>query len=291
MLDDTLLSDVDVAVHWAQRREWQPGDRLTNWSAGAGALGFYVVFDGTVEVDIAGNSWRLRPNDIFLVPPRLQRDRIETPHGATWLTLGILPRLHGRLSLMDLLPSPFLWRVSPALYPRLIGWFEGIIEAFEDSPDNINPSIARTRRPRSRADRLIAEGLAKAIFGLCWRELRPQSSATVTSLDIPLWLLETLQRVRQSPDQPLPGLCQAAGVSPAHMRRMFHRYLGQSPQVYITEVRLQTARLLLETTDRTVAAIAAEVGFDSLSHFTQLFAHRYHTPPARYRQLRRSEGG
>ncbi|HIV99908.1 MAG TPA: helix-turn-helix transcriptional regulator [Candidatus Desulfovibrio intestinipullorum] len=53
---------------------------------------------------------------------------------------------------------------------------------------------------------------------------------------------------------------------------------------YLTSYRLQTARDLLQNTDRQVSDICFATGFSDLPHFVRVFGKTFGMPPARYRK-------
>jgi transcriptional regulator GlxA family with amidase domain len=55
---------------------------------------------------------------------------------------------------------------------------------------------------------------------------------------------------------------------------------GKAPAAYIKWLRLQKAKTLLETTDALVSEVAFATGFESVSHFTKVFSHRYGFTPS-----------
>lgn len=72
--------------------------------------------------------------------------------------------------------------------------------------------------------------------------------------------------------------------SPFHLQRLFKQVKGSSPAEYIQKLRLEKAVGLLETGDRKVAGIAAEVGFQSTPYFITLFKKKTGCTPAAYRK-------
>ncbi|MDB5095929.1 MAG: putative transcriptional regulator, AraC family [Cyanobacteria bacterium RYN_339] len=77
----------------------------------------------------------------------------------------------------------------------------------------------------------------------------------------------------------VPDLAARAGLSPRQLERRFHAELGRTPKRFLMEVRVGAAEALLTTTDRPIAQIALEVGFQTPSHFTETFkALRGHPP-------------
>ena len=65
--------------------------------------------------------------------------------------------------------------------------------------------------------------------------------------------------------------------------RRFRDHTGTSPKQWLLEQRLMQARLLLESTTRTIDRVAADVGFATAASLRQHFASRYGTTPARHR--------
>jgi AraC-like DNA-binding protein len=65
--------------------------------------------------------------------------------------------------------------------------------------------------------------------------------------------------------------CRAAGVGPAHLSRLFRRYLGESPRAYLTRRRMQAAVDLLAEEGATVAGVAEALGFATPFAFSRAF--------------------
>jgi transcriptional regulator GlxA family with amidase domain len=63
--------------------------------------------------------------------------------------------------------------------------------------------------------------------------------------------------------------------------------MNQPPMAYLTRWRLQLGARLLATTSRSVADVAAEVGYESEAAFNRAFKRAFGAPPAKYRQQAR----
>lgn len=63
----------------------------------------------------------------------------------------------------------------------------------------------------------------------------------------------------------------AVDMSPFHFSRVFKRATGRSPHLYITTQRVERAKALLTGTDLALAKVAETVGFQTQSHFTNVF--------------------
>ncbi|MFI6051156.1 GlxA family transcriptional regulator [Streptomyces violascens] len=81
----------------------------------------------------------------------------------------------------------------------------------------------------------------------------------------------------------LAALSDTFNVSTRTLLRRFAGETGQSPLEYLQLSRVRRARHLLETTDRTVAGIAAAVGYRDPGTFAALFARHTGQRPRDYR--------
>lgn len=87
----------------------------------------------------------------------------------------------------------------------------------------------------------------------------------------------------------LPLLAREFHVSTRTLLRRFGDEAGESPLAYLQSARVRRARHLLETTDRTVARIAAEVGYADPGTFSAVFTRRVGCRPRDYRVTFRRE--
>lgn len=84
-------------------------------------------------------------------------------------------------------------------------------------------------------------------------------------------------------DLTLAELAAVVGLSPYHFARRFKESLGFSPHQYLVQRRVERARLLLATTNWTVAAIAQMVGCANESHLALQFKRLTGLTPKQYR--------
>ena len=79
----------------------------------------------------------------------------------------------------------------------------------------------------------------------------------------------------------LSRVADEACFSKFHFVRTFKSIYGRTPHQYLTQVRIEKAKVLLEN-GKTVAAACFKVGFDSVSSFTGLFKRRTGTTPRQF---------
>ena len=88
----------------------------------------------------------------------------------------------------------------------------------------------------------------------------------------------------------LAWLAQAAGVSRAHLTRLFRDQLGAGPVEAIRLLRLEHSAELLVRGDLLVQEVAAFCGFDDPFHFSRSFRSEYGCSPRLFQQRARSGG-
>lgn len=95
-----------------------------------------------------------------------------------------------------------------------------------------------------------------------------------------------ISHIRQNLSKPIDveGLADMACMSKDHFIRIFKKEIGETPNAFITKKKMETAELLLITTDETIKAISARVGYDDNSYFNKTFKRYSGVSPQRYRE-------
>lgn len=93
-------------------------------------------------------------------------------------------------------------------------------------------------------------------------------------------IVALMQNHREEPLR-IGQLAEQAGYSRRHIERLFDRSLGVTPARFYMDLRLDYARNLLASTDKSPPEIAGACGFGATSHFTRCFAKRFGSPPHR----------
>lgn len=89
-------------------------------------------------------------------------------------------------------------------------------------------------------------------------------------------------------DWTLAGLARDAASSRSNLTRRFTLLVGQPPMQYLAQWRMQVAANLLARSGAKVAAIGAEVGYDSEAAFSRAFKKATGIAPGAWREIRRS---
>ncbi|WP_375474009.1 helix-turn-helix transcriptional regulator [uncultured Nostoc sp.] len=82
----------------------------------------------------------------------------------------------------------------------------------------------------------------------------------------------------------LLDLASEIGLNDFKLKRGFREVLGTTVLGYVQFLRLEQAKQLLINTNLTIAEIANQVGYESISHFGYLFKRQFGITPSQYRQ-------
>ena len=78
-------------------------------------------------------------------------------------------------------------------------------------------------------------------------------------------------------------IAASASISVSECLRCFRRMMDLTPKEYLCQHRIRHAATLLEQTDKPVAQIGAECGFEDMSYFARVFRARQGCTPSAYR--------
>ena len=218
-------------------------------------------------------------------------------------------------------PEILLQAFYPVAVPEEMHWYQNSQVPFLFSRER-NPEIyslllliLETHRQRNTSPHLqqnILQGLVLALMGSLTRALSPPASGSssralsspasgsssralsspasgskyrsLSSLLPALHVLHTEYAKALTP----PHLAKCCGLSLSAFRTSFTEQLGESPVLYLRDVRLKKACELLYSTELSVLEISMETGFSSLSYFYRCFQNCYHTSPGNWREANRA---
>ncbi|HBB96511.1 MAG TPA: hypothetical protein DC054_14080 [Blastocatellia bacterium] len=81
----------------------------------------------------------------------------------------------------------------------------------------------------------------------------------------------------------LAEMADTVNLSRWRLCHLFKEFMGTSPERYLTQVRLEKARLLLETEFLTVKEVMNRVGMSDASYFARSFKAAYGLTPIKYK--------
>ena len=156
---------------------------------------------------------------------------------------------------------------------------------------HIGMSLHHELKDANVVGRLYADSLAKALaMQLVRRYSYLKSLQTSRGGMAPRKLRKAIEFMNSNLDEEqavaLAVVADEVQLSYSHFSRSFKQSMGVSPNVYMTEQRIERAKKLLSETDLRIADIALRTGFASQSHFTSTFRKLVWTTPKAFRHSR-----
>ena len=80
-------------------------------------------------------------------------------------------------------------------------------------------------------------------------------------------------------------LCKLANLSPNYFVKKFKERTGYPPMRYLTVLKMELAKFLLQNTEDSVGKIMEQVGFFDSAHFSKTFKSISGYSPRKYREI------
>lgn len=96
--------------------------------------------------------------------------------------------------------------------------------------------------------------------------------------------MELVEAELSNPDLTVDGIAQKMGLGRTQFYRKIKALTNYSPVELLRNIRLEKARVLLASTDRSVSEIAYEVGFSTPAYFSKCYKDRYNETPTHIRE-------
>ncbi len=121
--------------------------------------------------------------------------------------------------------------------------------------------------------------LAVELLNIFLQEFQPQHNGFPTWLNtiLPSFSMPVFMR------DGLEAILQDISYDRSYICRTFKKYMGCTMTEYLRDRRIDYAMSLLLTTDKTVAQICEDVGFDSIPYFTNSFKSKYALTPKQFK--------
>ena len=116
---------------------------------------------------------------------------------------------------------------------------------------------------------------------------KKQDGGRLSSRKIIIAQVKHLIRQNYADPLPLSYIADYVFTNPSYLSRIFKADTGISLSAYINQIRIDNAKLLLETTDELVIDIAVACGFNQIPHFNRIFKQFTGISPSEYRKKTR----
>ncbi len=199
----------------------------------------------------------------------------------------MMPNLDG-FELLNRLKEDPVWRSIPVIMLTARVDIRDKVKALRTGVDDYLTKPFVEEELLARMENLLLNALARRQW-LDTEEVLEESDAAVAerSQEEEQWLIQLEAIVRENVGESsftVEQLAQRLFISRRQLQRRTRTFTGLTPNQYITEFRLQTAREMLETTpSQTIKSIAFKVGMRDVKYFSQQFKKRFGRLPSSYR--------
>jgi transcriptional regulator GlxA family with amidase domain len=114
-------------------------------------------------------------------------------------------------------------------------------------------------------------------------ELSPPAARREPLRELQAWMVDNLDA-----DLSVPALAERAFMSERHFARAFRDEVGQTPGAYVEGLRVERARIVLESGAEPVEQVALRCGFGTVETMRRAFRRRLNVSPSDYRARFRS---
>ena len=249
---------------------------LTDEHIHRGMLEFGFCLRGSLTLKIRGATFPVMPGMFFVNQPNMPHCLTSRPNG-TYVYYLLVRKPTADSPLLDLPPneSAIIWKRLRRL-PKTV-------------PAGIRAGQVRT--------------LFTRLFQLCDKPVSPWTSAQMRQIMLALLVLllelaekpsdakcsarvaKVVEQVRAHPERhfTIDALAREAALSPTHFINQFRKETGFPPIKFQIECRIQRAMELLRRPHTPISAVAIQLGFSSLQHFSDTFTRIVGTSPSNWR--------
>lgn len=271
-----LVLNVGYAVHdsdWNWKDVSSPFTRL------------YYVTDGHAQIKMEDGIHDLYPDNLYIVPSFTRHTNICDGHFEHYY-IHIYEDVLSKSKIFEEYGFPF--EVAPhegdeKLFQRLcdLNPRGRLQQSNPKSYDNHSTLIQNIRINKARDFQDIVEsrGILYILTSRFLEMARPKSS----SKDERIRNAQSYIRKNIGSKIMVKDLADNTSLSLEHFIRLFKKETGETPNMYITRMKLERAMVILATSDSNIKSIALTLGYDDLSYFTRAFKRFSGVTPQQYR--------
>ena len=259
-----------------------------NFETGFHEQAFYeinIITDGEGYHALDTQLLEARRGDVFIVPP-YKKHAFVGGEGFNCYHFMVSPHyLQKNLHTLITLPNFFtLFEIGP-----IMSMHDGHFARLSLSDGQLTEVIAcleLIRNRNSKMQDISASVYNESVATMAIIQLCEAYSAAPNVKRQDVFFAESINLImtRYNEKLTIEELSAMAGLSRTAYIEKFKEITGMSPRQFILRQRIQVAKRLLSTTEKTVAKIADEVGFFDTSHFVKTFTAICGMSPLKYRE-------
>ncbi|SEA58652.1 AraC family transcriptional regulator [Paenibacillus sp. 276b] len=243
------------------------------------------VTEGEQYMTVNGKLYIQKAGELLLIPPGSTHSSLS--HNGKGFTYFCM-----HFDIDDQLFLSLLARIKQVLFDAdspVTHQIEPVLRKLMSSADN--------RAASTMVQRMQLQSAVFELFGHLWEAVSQEAAQMFTDgyeqIELAHQIRNRLQGLvsqqfkqgRESDSHyGIDDIAAELGISSSHCNRVFRQVYGQSPRVYLSEMVLHEAKVLLGNPKLSVQNIAAMLGYKDIAHFSRQFKRWSGISPTRYRQ-------
>ncbi|MCG7381534.1 AraC family transcriptional regulator [Paenibacillus sp. ACRRY] len=274
---DYNLPDIPLYVRKGSLHQFNNYAAVAHWHVD---VEFIYVQKGSMEFSVNGSITRLHQGEgIFVNSQRLHFGYSLADHNdCVFLVVVIHPSILGEKTsfIQTYWTEKFSLTMADFLVlTEKVAWQQSILESIQDIYREMH-----TEHTQPNPLRLVSQALS--LCASIGEHLQPnfEQPGVLTHVQ------DMTRFIHQNYDQKitLDEIASAGAVCRSRCCTLFNKYVGQTPNNYVTQYRLQKSCEMLKETRRSISEIALACGFQSSSYFSSIFRKQMGIVPQNYRK-------
>ena len=245
---------------------------------------FYVV-DGAACVELPSGIYDLKPGYLYFIPAFTIHSYI-CNSSFTHYYIHVYEEMENEQGVLEEWELPFEVKGSETDYEliRRLADMNPFLKLQESDPasyDNhpmlINNLQMNQRRPFY--DKVESRGILFILLAHFLKDAKPRTEVKDDRIHMVLTFIRKNLNKRMDIDMLADKTC----MSKDHFIRVFKNEVGVTPNVFVTQKKLERSELMLVTTAQSVKSIADALGYEDYSYFNRIFKKNTGITPQQYR--------
>ena len=266
------LANLEIKILYACLAENETAIVPTSFHAHENNLELQYIFDGRASIRIGNHIYKVGKGDVVVYNAGVLHD--ECPDfecGLSFYNCGIKNFQVEGLPENHLLPED----VSPVLHAGEMAPCVQMI--FRELVEQISK--------KKISGATVCYHLLNALLIILTEQISHEKNLRGGKLDISFLRCKEFIDNHFTETISIEQLSQIANMSVSGFSHSFKKVLGIAPLQYLTRLRIGLAQKMLISTDKSIADVAIDVGYDNISHFNNQFKKFVGTSPKNYRKL------
>ena len=271
-LDKKNSASKEIKILYTCRAEKETAIVPTSFHAHENNLELQYIFGGRASIRIGNHVYKVGKGDVVVYNAGVLHDECpDFEQGLSFYNCGIKNLQVEGLPENHLLPED----VSPVLHA---GEMESCVQ-------NIFRELVEQISNKKTSGATVCFHLLNALLIILTEQIPKGKIQRTDKPDISFLRCKEFIDNNFTETISIEQLSQIAHMSVSGFSHQFKKILGIAPLQYLTRLRIGLAQKMLISTDKSVADIATEVGYDNISHFNNQFKKFVGASPKNYRKL------